>query len=107
MTRHSSKLFSAPVSGTKVEVSATRVALNGYHIVNLTAALCYIQIFNALAANVTVGTTVPYVSIPLPASGGATLYLGGWNFSALTIACTTDHNNAASADAFVVLSQAL
>ncbi len=102
------KLFSAAVSGTKVELSATGLAIGGYHIVNLTASLNYIQVFNKPAANVTVGSTVPYFSIPLPASGGATLYLGGLAMSnGLTIACTTTATGASTSDAFVLMTLTL
>ena len=103
MAKHR-KLFSAAVNGTKVQVAVSGVSLGGYHIANLTAALAYIQVFNLPAADVTVGTTVPTLSLPLPASGGATLYLGGLDFDALTLACTTGATNAVSSDAFVVLT---
>ena len=103
MAKHR-RLFSAAVSGTKVEIAASGVCLGGYHIVNLTAALNYVQVFNLPAADVTVGTTVPTLSLPLPASGEATLYLGGLDFDALTIACTTTATGAATSDAFVMLT---
>lgn len=102
------KLYSAPVNGTKVEISATGLAIGGYHMVNLTGTLNYIQVFNLPAASVTVGTTVPFFSIPLPANGGATLYLSGLAMSrGLTIACTTDYNNATTSDAFVLMTLTL
>lgn len=34
------------------------------------AAVAYVQFFDALAANVTLGTTVPKFVLPLPAGGG-------------------------------------
>lgn len=99
------KLFSSTVTGTKIEVSAVGISLGVYHLVNLTATLNYIQMFNSPAAGVTVGTTVPHLSIPLPGDGGATLPLDGLFFSnGLTIACTTDHNNSTTSSAFVVLT---
>jgi hypothetical protein len=102
------KLYSAPISGTKAEVSAVGMSLGSYHIVNLTSSLNYVQVFDALAANVTVGTTVPLLSLPLPASGGATLYLGGLDLcSGLTLACTTTATGASTSDAFIVLTYKL
>jgi hypothetical protein len=102
------KLFSAPVDGTKVELAADGVTIGGYHIVNLTATLNYIQVFNLPAASVTIGATVPYFSIPLPAEGGATLWLNGLQMTnGLTIACTTDYNNSTSSNAFVLMTLTL
>ena len=102
------KLYSAAITGTKVEVTAVGLSLGGYHMVNLTASLNYVQVFDSLAANVTVGTTVPLLSLPLPASGGATLYLGGLDLCVgLTLACTTTATGSSTSDAFVVLTYKL
>ena len=47
--------------------------LTGYHLFNPGAAFTYVRLYDAgNAANVTVGTTVPKMSLGLPANGGAT-----------------------------------
>lgn len=52
----------------KQEVKAGPASLFGWHIHNVAAAITYIQVFNKLAANVTVGTTVPDFVLGIPAS---------------------------------------
>ena len=98
------KLFSAATSGTKVELSTVEQDIVGYHLVNETAALAYVQVFYRLASEVTVGTTTPDVVIPLPASGGATMQFTdkGWRTrgTGLTIASTTTSSGAVSAACF-------
>lgn len=79
------------------EVKATAGQLYGGVVMNLTAAVLYLKIYNATAANVTVGTTTPDLTIPIPTAGstnGAGFVLPipacGVAFStAITIACTT------------------
>jgi len=44
--------------------------LYGIHIINTVAAISYLQLFNKAAlSDVTLGTTVPDISLPLPVSG--------------------------------------
>lgn len=98
--------FSASVTGTKVQVSAVPLDIGAYHILNNAAAISYIQCFYALAADVSVGTTVANFVIPLPASGGATLDLSGegWRTRGpLTLACTTTRTGSSTATADVCL----
>ena len=79
------------------EVKATAGQLYGGVIINLSAAVLYLKVYNATAANVTVGTTVPDLTIPIPTAGstnGAGFVLPfpacGVAFStAITVACTT------------------
>jgi len=97
--------FHAAVT-TAAQVSAVPIDIGSYHILNLTAAVAYIQVFYKLAANVTLGTTVADFHIPLPASGGATLNFGGsgWRTRGpLTLASTTDTTGSTTAASFVSL----
>ena len=101
--------YSASVTGTKAEVSAVPVDIGAYHILNNAAAISYVQVFYKLAADVTVGTTVADVVIPLPASGGATLNFEGkgWRTRGpLTLAVTTTRTGSSTATADVVLWKA-
>jgi hypothetical protein len=66
------------------------------HAMNLSAAVLYLKLYNATAASVTVGTTVPDLTFPIPTQGdtnGAGFALpipNGIEFdTAITIACTT------------------
>jgi hypothetical protein len=89
-------IFKAAVAGVAVAVKATPCQLHGWQIVNQTGAEAFVQVFDALQASVTVGTTVPDYVIPLPASGGAVVPLGKVGLRhdvGLTIACTTSPSN--------------
>lgn len=100
------KLFSGVTSSTKQEVIAGPVDIAGYHILNTEAAPTYLQVFFALAANVTVGTTTPDMVIPLPASGGATMKFDnkGWGVkTGLTIASTTTPTGSTTAGTYCTL----
>lgn len=66
------------------------------HAINLSAAVLYLKFYNATAASVTVGTTVPDHTFPVPSNGGtdgAGFVLAipnGIEFdTAITIAATT------------------
>lgn len=98
--------FNASVGATKTAVAAAPATLDNFIIVNNTGALAYVQIFNALAANVTVGVTVPDWVIPIPANGGALMpetARGTRHSVGITIACTTTRTGAAGATCDVVL----
>lgn len=79
------------------EVKATAGQLYGGVVMNMTAAVLYFKVYNATAANVTVGTTTPDLTIPIPTAGstngaGFTLPIPvcGVAFgTAITVACTT------------------
>lgn len=86
------------VDETEDQVSAVACTLYTIHAMNLKASVLYLKLYNATAANVTVGTTVPTLTFPLPTQSasvngaGFCLNFGtvGCAFStALTIACTT------------------
>lgn len=48
------------------EVKATAGTLYGGIVMNLATSLRYLKFYNATAANVTVGTTTPVLTIPIP-----------------------------------------
>ena len=85
------------VDESEDQVSAIACTLYAIHAINMKATVLYLKLYNATAANVTVGTTVPTMTFPLPTPGttnGAGFWLNfgtvGAAFStALTIACTT------------------
>lgn len=72
------KPFSAQVTtvvAVKVQGNEQALTVDGWDIMNTTAAIAYIQVFDATAANVNLGTTVADYIIPLPANGRATALL--------------------------------
>lgn len=84
------------VDETEDQISATAATLYSLYLINTTAAIIFVKLYNATAANVTVGTTVPDVTIPVPGNndtdgaGVVLTYPMGMAFStALTIAATT------------------
>lgn len=84
------------VDETEDQVKATGGQIYWLHAMNLTAAVLYLQVYNATAASVTVGTTTPDLTFPIPTQGdtngaGFTIAIpNGIAFStAITIACTT------------------
>ena len=91
---------------TITNVDATNhVTIGTMKLLNTTAAVAYLQIFNVPLASVTVGTTTPTESIGLPASAGLVMsipngqYYGGSGFSVVgtttragTVTATIDVN---------------
>jgi len=81
---------------TEEEVKATAGCLYKLRITNRTTSVRYVKLYNATAANVTVGTTTPIDTIPVPANASDYTVLTesfgglGLTFStALCIAATT------------------
>lgn len=76
---------------TEEEIKATAGQLYGYYFANTNAAARYLKFYNATAANVTVGTTTPVLTLYLPASSaGHVEFSHGVAFStAITAAATT------------------
>lgn len=76
---------------TEEEVKSTAGTLYGWFIHNKAATTLYVKIYNATAASVTVGTTTPAMTIPIPAGASANVeYTNGIAFStAICIAATT------------------
>lgn len=89
--------YNLDVDETEDEIKATAGKLFWLHAVNLSASKLYLKFYNATAANVTVGTTTPVLSFPVPTMAdtngcGFTINFGamGVQFStAITVACTT------------------
>jgi hypothetical protein len=79
------------------EVKATAGQLYGGIAINLSSSVRYLKFYNATAANVTVGTTTPVLTIPIPTPGSANgagftlpIPAQGVAFStAITVAATT------------------
>jgi hypothetical protein len=103
------------VDESEDEIKATAGKLFWVHVINLSAAVLFIKFYNATAANVTVGTTTPVLTFPIPTLGdtngaGFTLHFGdiGVQFStAITVAATTglaDNNSGAPGTNEVVLN---
>ena len=81
---------------TAVSVKNAQANLYGWYVVNTTAALCYLQIFNNNAP--TLGTTVPALTLGIPANGGANQALSipiGFS-TAMAVAATTTPAGAAT-----------
>lgn len=96
-------------------VKASAGKLYWLHAMNLTASVVYLKFYNATVASVTVGTTVPDLTFPIPTMGdtngaGFAINFGdaGLQFStAITVAATTglaDNNSGAPAANAVVVN---
>lgn len=98
--------YSSQVGTAKTAVAARPCEVFGWVVQNNTAAIAYIQVFDQLAGNVTVGTTVPDYVIPVPSNGEAVLPLSEGGFThtnGLTIAATTGAGNAVAATCDVLM----
>ena len=73
--------------------------LYGYHILNTTVAVAYVQVFNVASGSVTLGTTAPTFVLGIPASGGATFNndIGIAMGTAISVAATTTRNGSTTA----------
>jgi hypothetical protein len=82
---------SLDIDETEEEVKATAGQVFGWFISNLASSTRYVKFYNATAANVTVGTTTPVITIPLEADQAANVeFVNGIAFStAITVAATT------------------
>lgn len=102
--------YSVSLTSTKEQVKGSAGQIYGWTIMNNGSALCYVQVFNKLSTNVTVGTTTPdfVIPVPAPASGtnGAGLVqaidLGIAMSTGITIACTTTRTGSTSATSDVL-----
>ena len=84
------------VDESEDQVKATAGQVYWIHAINLSAVVLYLKLYNATAANVTVGTTVPDLTFPVPSNGGTDgagfvlPIVNGIEFdTAITIAATT------------------
>jgi hypothetical protein len=80
------------LTATKDEVKATAGTLYSITLENVNAAVRYVKVYNAAAANVTVGTTTPVMTIRMAATSIATYsFPNGIDFSAgITVASVTE-----------------
>ena len=87
------KAYTAAITATVVDVDIVgSCRFCWLDIGNVNAAVAYVQIFNIPAASVTLGTTVPLLSIEIPATSGRVIANGPiMNFggSGFSIAATT------------------
>jgi hypothetical protein len=65
---------------TVKQIKATGGIVSGVHCYNPNSSQIYVQLFNAIPANVTLGTTKPIVFIPVAAAS-----TGGWSISPLAL----------------------
>lgn len=84
------------VDESEDEVSSAAVTINWLNVINLTTSVLFLKMYDGLAADVVVGTTVPKFTFPIPAQadnngGGFTLTVQrSMQFTkALTVAATT------------------
>lgn len=90
--------FNDAVAGTKVVVKAGVGDLYFLKLVNTTAAAAYLQLFDQVTANVTVGTTGPDWAIRLTANESVVIPVTAWQFvNGLIIAGTTTPTGATGA----------
>lgn len=94
--------FNDAVAATKTTIKDAPTLLHGLKLLNITATsgICYLQFFDALAANVTVGTTPPTFCIRLKGDESLPMhfekpvqFLKGCTIAA----CTTATGSAAAA----------
>lgn len=94
--------FNSALVATVTNIKNTSGSVYGFSIGNVAGTICYLQIFNATAANVTLGTTTPVLSILAninTATIGATTALSFSNSpvpfnAAISVAATTLPTNA-------------
>lgn len=86
---------SLDIDETEEDVKTSAGQLYWIHAMNMVATARYLKFYNATAANVTVGSTTPVLTIPIPANSttgaGFTVSIPqGLEFStAISVACTT------------------
>lgn len=84
-------------ANAEASIATEPAVLHWLHVMNMTAAVAYLHLYDAAAADVTPGTTVPDFTFPIPTAGdtngsGFNLPLGpdGQAFSnAITLVATT------------------
>ena len=91
------------------QVKGSAGQVYGYYFSNLAASTRYLKFYNATEASVTVGTTTPVMTLPLPkeSSGHVPIPQGLAFSTAITVAVTTglaDNNTGAPAENDVVLN---
>jgi hypothetical protein len=99
----------AALSNTKTAVSASRVRIHSFVLYNPNTAVAFVQFFNKAIADVTVGTTAPKKSIPVPPGGVAVGtyeddFALPYNEGLVLAATTTASGSTAPTSALVVAS---
>lgn len=79
------------------EVKATAGNVYGYYVFNAAASVAYLKFYNATAANVTVGTTTPVMTFPVPAGAAANVSFA-YPISFSTAICVAVTTGLADAD---------
>lgn len=75
---------------TAVTIQGKLTTLRGFYILNTNASVCSVDLFNAVSGSVTLGTTVPQMSLVIPASQSIELSDMVVSFpSALSVAAVT------------------
>jgi len=76
---------------TEEEAKGTAGQVYGWYIYNTASSVRFVKLYNATAASVSVGTTTPVMTIPIPPTSGANVeFTNGIAFStAITAAATT------------------
>lgn len=85
------------VDESEDQIKGSAGQLYWFIAINISTSVLYLKFYDALASNVTVGSTVPDLTIPVPTQGGTTDAAGmtisipnGIEFgTAITVACTT------------------
>lgn len=93
------------VADTVIDVSKSPISIGGVVISNLAIATGWLQMFDALAADVVLGTTKPAIAISCPATSSVEEALWDVKFdTALSIAVTTSPINAVAGSANITLA---
>jgi hypothetical protein len=80
------------IDETEDEVKGSAGTVYGWVLTNLATGTRYVKFYNATAANVTVGTTTPTITIAIPAGAGVVMPQGGPGIAfgtAICVAATT------------------
>ena len=98
----------AALTSTKVAVATSKRNLHGFIFENTNDVPVYVHFYDAASDDVTVGSTTPTFSIPVPAGGYADRLsdmpikeMG----TALTIACTTSKTGGSGTPSTSILAQ--
>ena len=81
--------FDADGDNTAQALKTSAGTILKLHVSNPNAAIMYVQLFDLATGDVTVGTTIPTMSLQIPASSSFTFELDLAFATAITYACTT------------------
>jgi hypothetical protein len=103
------RILSSGSNADEKQIKATAGTVYGIVAVNTDATECFLHLYNLTAANTTVGTSTPVVTIPLLATGGAVVSvpLGILFSTAITAAITTTVGGSTSVTANKVVANIL